>query len=470
MSSSSIKGFHLYLRPAFAWMAILGFISLSIVLIFAGAGALVNLFFPLGAFIVGLILYFRAPLLYTGFTWWLWFLTPLVRRLADWKSSYMEPSPILLAPFLVTLITVITLWKNLPKVNRQGGLAYVMSFSAVLYGILVGLIFRESIKLVIAGLEWLVPILFSFHLFVNWRNYPLYRRNIQRVFFWGVLVMGIYGIVQFVVAPEWDTLWLAKSGFLSGSEGRPEDAGPFTINVWSTMNSNRPFATVMMSGLILLLVREYKGKLGFLTTLVGYLSFLLARKRITWATWILGVLIHTSSLELHHQIRIIISLIAIALFIFTAINLDPFSEFIYSRFESLSNLEDDGSANARLDWFNTQINAALTSFFGHGIGGSSNDSGILSTLFDLGWLGTIFYLSGILMLLLHLFQGQGAKIRSDPFMSAARSIAVAIFTQIPFGQSHIGSQGMVLWGFIAMGIAAKKYSYHYQNTNKLDST
>jgi hypothetical protein len=463
-SSSSFKSFSLLAQQSrLAWQAIWGFILISTLLILAGAAKLLLLFFLLGSFCIGVFLYFRTPLLYVGFTWWLWFLTPLVRRLSDWRSgSYLEPHPLLLAPYLVTLITLVTLWKHLPKVYRQREFPFIMSFVGIAYGLMVGLIFRSPRSLLIVGLDWIVPVLFGFHLFVNWRNYPSYRRNIQQVFLWGVLIMGVYGVTQFCFSPPWDTYWLAKSGFESGSVGLAENAKAFSINVWSTMTSNRPFGTVMMAGLILLLVNERKGSLALPATLVGYLAFLLARKRTAWMSWLISLLTLLTSLKPRIQKRIIISLTISIILLIPLSQMPPFSEFISSRFDTFSNLEEDNSANARLGKFQETSNDALVSFLGQGIGGKALDNGILSSLFDLGWFGSIFYFGGMSLLFLKVFQK--TQIVLDPFINASRAISFSVLMQIPLGRSHIEAQGLILWSFLSIAIAGIKY-YHHKNDN-----
>ena len=125
--ASSKRGFQLSLQPATAWTAILVLSIFTALLIIAGGGKILNLVFPAGSLVVGIFLYFRAPLLYMGFSWWLWFLTPLVRRLADYRSGFNDPSPILLAPYLVSLITIITFWQYLPKIHQLGGLPFLLS-------------------------------------------------------------------------------------------------------------------------------------------------------------------------------------------------------------------------------------------------------------------------------------------------------------------------------------------------------
>jgi hypothetical protein len=455
-SRFSQKGFPLGLQPALPWTAILGFCLMSAFLILVGGGKILNLVFPAGALAVGVLLYVRAPLLYVGFIWWMWFLTPLIRRLADWKTGFTDPSPILLAPYLVTLVTLVTLWKTLPKTFRQGGFPFVLSLVGVFYGFCVGLIYRSPIQVGIACLDWLTPILFGFHLFVNWQNYPQYRQNIQRVFFFGVLVMGVYGIFQFLVAPDWDRYWLIQSGFSSG--GKPE---PLKMNVWSTMASNRPFGTVMMAGLLSLLVYKQKGGLAIPATVAGYISFLLARKRTTWVSWFIGLFILLGTLKANIQMRILTALTGIFLCVLTLVNMEPFSTFIMDRFETFSDLENDPSAEARSQTFDQTINLAMNSYLGEGIGGGSLDNGILLTLLNLGWLGSLFYVSGIFLLLFTFFQGDASRL--DSFLGASRAISIATLVQIPLGNSHLEVQGMILWGFLCLGIASKKYFLFQSN-------
>jgi hypothetical protein len=438
------------LQPAHGWIAILGFILISTLCILAGLGNIFNLLFPVGALGVGVFLYFRYPILYLGFTWWLWFLTPFIRRISDYRSSFTDPSPILLAPFLVTFVSSITLWRNLSKLYQQGGFPYIISLLAVLYGFLIGLINRSPVRVGIALLDWVCPILFGIHIFINWKHYPIYRNTIHRIFLWGLIVMGIYGIVQFLIAPEWDIYWVIKSEF--SSAGPLE---PLGLNVWSTMASNRPFATVMAAGLLLLLVNPKKGNLAIPASGVGYLSFLLAKKRTTWMSWFLGLLLLTKSLKGNIQIRIIVTILVTLVCVVPLVTLEPFSDVISSRFNTLTELDEDGSAEARQETYSELIDDALNSYLGSGIGGLSHDSGILSMLLNLGWFGTIFYLSGILLLLYST--SQDSKARSDPFISASRAIAVSTFMQIPLGLPHVEVQGMILWGFASINIAARRY-------------
>ena len=454
--SSSTNKIRLTLQPASAWMAILGFIVFSALCILGGAGGILNLAFPVAAFAVGVFLYFRYPIHYIGFSWWMWFITPLVRRLVDYRSGFNDPSPILLAPYLVILVAIFSLWQHLPKTYYQGGLPFILSFVGVLYGYLIGLIKSSPIPATIALLEWLIPLLFGFHLFVNWRNYPQYRQNIERVFVWGVITMGTYGIIQYLVAPEWDRFWLKNTGMIS--VGSPE---PLGIRVWSTMHSPGVFGIVIAAGLLLLINQQ--GALRLPASMVGYLAFLLSLVRAAWVMWLIGLFAHISSLKSKHQIRLIIVFTMMAIMLVPLVSIESFSEIITSRISTFSSIQNDGSATGRLVAYSIFFNNPLLTLVGYGIGNVPGllawDSGVLIILFALGWLGSILYLGGILLIFFRLLQD--SKVSLDPFFSIARAISFGSFLTLIFGSQHLGAPGVILWGFLGLGMAASKY-YHHQ--------
>ena len=455
MIHSPQKRFLGILQPAPAWTAILGFVFCSVILILVGAGKILNLVFPAGAFVVGVFLYFRAPILYLGFTWWLCFLSPLVRRLADYRSGFTDPSPILLAPFLVFLVTLVTLYQHLPKAHRQGGLPFILCFTSIFFGICLGFVRASPIGVAIGGLKWLTPVLLSFHLFVNWREYPSYRQNIQRIFFWGVLVMGVYGIFQYLVAPEWDQFWLNSTEMVTA--GTAESLG---IRVWSTMNGYYTFAVFMMAGLLMLI--NQTGVLSISASAVGYLAFLLAKSRTAWLGWFGALLIVFSSIKSKHQIRLIIILMVITMLVVSLISIESFSENITSRVETLSSLEDDKSGQARLRAYDIFFRDPMMAVIGIGIGNNKEsvvwDSGILAIFSSLGWFGGSLYLSGMLKLIFDLWRF--SRRSTDQFTNIASGVSMSILFMTPLALSHADVHGICLWGFLGVGLAGRKY---YQN-------
>lgn len=453
------KSFHISLQPAQAWIAILGLALFTALCILAHAGAILRLIFPAASFIVGVFLYRRYPILYIGFTWWIWFITPWIRRLVDIQSGWVDPSPILLAPPLVTLITFASFLRYFPQSYYQGGLPFILSFLGVGYAFFIGLIQAPLISAVLACLNWLTPIAFGFHLFINWRNYPQLSQNIQRTFLWGVLVTGSYGIWQYLVAPEWDKFWIVNTGAVAF--GTPE---PLGIRVFSTMNSPQPFAVVMMAGLLLLF--DGKGSLRFASAGVGYLSLLLSSARAVWLGWLVAVFILTSSLKAKLQMRLILTLLVIVILVVPLANIEPFSSVIAPRIQSLTNADDDISYNERTDRYATYLGLALSQIIGSGLGGNAAlgpniDSGILDTFYSFGWMGAIPYLGGLILLIFSLLQYP--EVRFDSFMSAARAISIGVFAQIGLNGVTAGLFGVVLWGFLGIATGAHKYYSEQKN-------
>ena len=82
-------------------------------------------------------------------------------------------------------------------------------------------------------------------------------------------------------------------------------------------------------------------------------------------------------------------------------------------------------------------------------------------LFSLGWLGNLLYVGGLLIALGSLLRG--GHYRIDSFACAARAIAFATFAQFIFGSVMLSVSGMILWGFLAMALAAR--AYHSQGAD-----
>lgn len=452
------KNFQLRLQLSHAWIVIIVSILLTLLLILLGAGSILNLAFPVGSCVVGIFLYFHCPIFYVGFTWWIWFLTPLVRRLSDYQSGFHVLSPILLAPLLVTLVSAKTLQRRISKSVISDILPFLLSIAGIIYAFLVGLIYRQPQTVTIAFLEYLCPILFGIHLYVNWRDYPRYRQNLQQVFIWGVVIMGVYGVIQYLVAPPWDGFWMERADMVS--IGKPV---PLGIRVWSTLNSPRPFGIIMQIGLLFLLTTSKSIRIP--ATISGYLSLLLSLSRAAWGSHIVSLMVLSFSLKSKFQIRLLITIVCILLGLLPLLTIEPFASRIGERLSTLSSLDSDGSAEARRNTYDTVLNQALTSIFGQGLGGKSYDSGILSTLFDMGWFGIAFYVSGVLLLVLIILKSPWCAI--DHTLAAGRAVIIGFIALLPLGEFFSGIQGFTFWAFLGISMASIKY--HRNKVRQLQS-
>jgi hypothetical protein len=457
--NSLTKNFPVTIYPTPAWTAILGLIILILIPLLAKVGIIALLVYYLGSFVVGIFLYQRYPILYVGFTWWLWFVGPFVKRLIDYQSGQVMPGAWDLIPALVTSISFATLVRHLVRVNKQGGFPFILGIAAVFYGFLIEIIQQPiTLNKITVLLVWLSPILFGFHLFVNWRDYPIYRQNLQRVFLWGVLLLGIYGIWQFFVQPPWDKFWIELDG----------QCLCFQDRLWSTTYTPFTFGIFMSGGLLLLLINQSVLKIP--AAVVGYLSFLLTLSRSAWLSWVFGLLLLFPSLKVRLQQRLIITIMVMVFLCIPLITIEPFSEVIGSRLTTFSNLESDASYLGRVDNYQNNIDYALFEFIGKGLSAtietnefySAEDAGILYIILALGWFGAIPFLAGIALLFFKLFYI--SKNNSDPFFISVRSIAFSIFLLALIGLPGVvaGDGMMLVWGFLGIALAAHKY-YLQQN-------
>ncbi|NEU71175.1 O-antigen ligase domain-containing protein [Hassallia byssoidea VB512170] len=451
-------------RSLQGWIVIFGFLLICLAC-YVGPTASLRLIYPIAAFVTAIFLYLRHPILYLGFTWWMWFLSALFTRLVDLQVGWDFTRQMLVAPYLVVFVSIATLFRYLPSAYRQGGLPFILAFAGVFYGFLIGLVHNQPVPVARSLLDWLTPLLFGFHLFINWRDYPSYRQNIQRTFLWCVLILGVYGIYQFVVAPEWDRYWLVKS-LQTSSSGNPE---PFGMRVWSTMHSIGPFGATMQAGLLLLFTRS--GPLIFPASAAGYLSFLLAQTRTNWGGWLFGMIMIMGSVKARIQMRLITIILVMIVCVAPLLTIEPISSVVSKRVETFVNLQEDGSFRDRSSSYDRNLSVALSNTLGNGFGNTWKvnektgqievfviDSGILDMFFTLGWFGAIPYLGGLILIIYQVFKY--TESRFDSFLSAARAIGFTAFAQLIIGSGMLSIAGMILWGFLAMAMAAHKYYQH----------
>jgi hypothetical protein len=436
-----------------AWIAISAFIFMTLVGTF-GAAKFMNYLYPASSLILLLFLYHRHPIFFHSFCWWLVFLSPLVRRLVDYKSSFTNPSPILIAPSLLVVIILPSFLKQFPSFKLRDAVPYGMAAFGICYGFIMGYLYHIPIqKLLLGTLGWLSPIFYGFYVFINWRCYPEYQKNLEKTMRWGILLMSIYGIFQYLHLPEWDRSWLINSELnVAGNAATGE------IRVWSTMNSGEPFAAVLAAGLIMIL--GGKGFWPLSASIAGYITFLLALVRSAWLGWLGGILCLFLISKPRFQGRLIFSALTLATLITPLVAGGVFGDSITTRLSTFSNLENDNSVNDRQHAY-AGIDAALTNFLGGGIQDLRMDSSIFSLLGELGWVGGIPYILGLGGLVYVCWLG-ASKLNASNESKLMLAAAVTCLVRIPVNGTFTGIGGMLLWGSLSFCLAGSKYLQHQQ--------
>src|SRR6516225_8806820 len=123
-----------WMPPALLWL-------ITAMLIVAHQGTVLTLAFPVLSIAVGFWLYFKSPAQYVGYLWWLWFLSPEVRRLACWsKGSFTPTSLIQVAPLAVTMISGLSLIRFYPVLAQRRGLPVLLVLAGLGYAFMVGVV------------------------------------------------------------------------------------------------------------------------------------------------------------------------------------------------------------------------------------------------------------------------------------------------------------------------------------------
>jgi hypothetical protein len=289
--------------------------------------------------------------------------------------------------------------------------------------------------------SWLPPLLTGFYILNRQPLSEQHVRIVETALTWGVLAMGIYGVIQYFVLPGWDAFWMQNARMSSIGKAQPEQ-----VRIFSTLDSPGPFAVSMGASLIVLFAR--RGLIPIVAAVPGYVSFMLASVRGAWIGWAiaLGSIITVTKGRL--RMRLVGMALVVGLVAVPAIMTGSIGDRVSSRMETFENLEKDGSVQARLQTYRTVSVRILENPIGWGLGSQTYDSGVLTLFWQLGWPGGLLYLFGLSLLFRNLLHG------SSLFDKVVLGIAVSYGVQFFAGGQLLGEvTGVLFWSLTSLSIA-----------------
>lgn len=453
-------------RIAAGWL-IAGFALFIALLILGGRSHLVRLLYPAGAVALGVIMYWRGPGDYIQFAWWLWHVSPGIRRIVDWKlGAYDAQNPMSLTPFLVSGIAIFGVLRRMPEMRRRQFIPWAVAALAILYGYFLGFLRVGPMPATHSLITWLVPLIFGLYCALSWRKFPEVEVGMRKAFLWGSLVLAVYGIFQFLFPPEWDRFWMVSSGMYS--VGR---AFPYEVRVFSLVNGPLPFATILVAGLFLALAGRGISRVVSLS--LGSIALLLSLVRSAWIAGGLGLFVYLAALPR----KLMRPMLAATILTVTAVAMVPFVvpeyiagpsiRIVQDRLLTFTDLSHDVSYKDRASFLESITNSVLDAPMGHGLGStgvSSSlvagggdairdfDNGIFAVLYSLGWIaGTAFLLSVAAIVIMSLPRKERVW---DSTVKAGRAVAVASL-MLAFGANVFeGVSAAVLWSFAGLVLSA----------------
>ena len=427
---------------------------------------LINYMLPVFLVGIGAWLYATHPPYFIGFLLWSYLVSPFLRRVLDFAvGEFSTRSTMSVAPVIIGGLLGLTLLRFSGHLRKEDVRPFVYIAVGILYGFMVGVVKVGAFSAVWDLFNYLFPLFVGIQFTIFWQDYPRYVRVFRSVLIWMVPILGVYAAYQYFFAPPWDMFWLEESGMTS-SMGKPVAT---EFRVFSTLNATGPFAIIMMAGLLALF--DARGLMARLSALPGYGSFLLTLVRAAWGGWVVALCIIVYRFQSRLRRRLVIVLIVGAIFVTPALYVGPIADSVNARMETISSLEDDGSASARIALFQTASKTVAGDPIGQGLGALGTaaklstgstvnfDSGILAIPVTLGWPGTILFLMGVVSLL-RITIPLTLK-DTDQFAIILNAIACAFLAMMIFANQVTSVKGVIVWGCLGLAVASRRYYTHY---------
>jgi hypothetical protein len=442
---------------------VIGMFVFATALMLAGLGGrAANIAYPVAAVLTGAVLLRRSPPMYSSFCLWMWFLSPFVRRVFDYRHGWNSTNPVLLAPPVVAALSIFTLMHHAKELRGRMFAPYLLVLGALGYGYSVGIINAGFIPATYALLTWIAPLMFGVHLALSWRHYVALSATVRKTFAYALPLLAFYGIYQFVRIPVWDAQWMINSDLKS--IGSPL---PFLVRVFGTLNTPGPYAAFLLAGMLMMLTG--KGFIRFPGIAVALIALLLTRTRAVWIAFLIGLIIQQLSQPVIRLPRRLLTLAIVSILAAPLTQIPTFRSTILNRMSTLKSISSDNSFVKRVQFSQDAAEGIVETAAGNGLGMTggaikltngrvgvrSLDNGFLELFYLYGWPGGTMFLMGIVALLYQSFRF--AEARRDPFAGAVRASGIALVAILPIGDVFSGSTGAMLWAMMGLSIAAHAY-------------
>jgi hypothetical protein len=451
--------------PRSRW-AIVSLLVVTVVLLLSPASTLLLYGFPVMVFLLATYLYRRDLVRYVGLVCWLWFLTPLLRRVLDYRVGWIPSTAVLLAPLLALCAPWVWLIAGWRKVIQRDAAPLFCILAACLYGAFLGLV-NFPARLVLQDLLfWLAPLVFALTLLRHRERAPELFQAFEKAFLYGTLFVSVYGLLQFFFLPPWDVMWMEQLSDVLTSIG---NAKPFEVRVFSTMNSPQALASFLAVGLLISMNSRHR--IRFVCIPLGLLCLMLSLARSGWVAMAAGGTYLLFSMPQRQRFRLVISFLLSFVVLAGALQNPDLQQVISQRFESLSDVRNDGSFVDRIDGYRAlfaglnnnplglgmgvmpAVAADTTGTVGFVHGGHAlnpADSTVAMVLTTMGFAGGLVLLCSFLPLGWRLFNGATANISST---RTIRAVLVALTAEAILDTVVTGPIGFLTWASVGFCIA-----------------
>lgn len=410
--------------------------------------------------IFGALLAFGRPRDYLSFLAFLFFFTPLARRIVDYHAGYVDPNVVLVGPFLAVLASA-----PIAMAYVLAGRPFAVHLSALMvavwWGAFVGLMEGQTLGVAYDVLKWLTPVLLLGFILARPPS-PENRSRLLRDISVYAGLAGAYALVQYTLLPPWDKFWMESNPLGNGPIGILGVAEPFKLRVFGSMNSPHSLSTSLAMVALLTLARPGLGYTVSMLLSLGGILVSLQRSVVVLMVPLFGLALLNGPPRARARIVAVLGLGAIALSLAFATSGDLLFR-ISERFLEHNNLSPDASMAVRLRQYSDAIVWLAEAPWGRGFGWRSLadgpvfvlDSGVLDALMTLGVAVGIVYLAAFLGLVATACIP--AVLRGGVALPAALAVMFNS-AQLLFGFPLIGEHGF--FTFLALGLTLTAAGVH----------
>jgi O-Antigen ligase len=441
----------------------------------AASGLVAKLFYLAGCLVLGIWSSRKNHWDYLLLTLWIAALTPFARRLVDLAAGWDATNVMLVAPFLVAAPMIPAVLHRLRTLNTVGVLFPGVVALCIFYGFVVTLLRGSLVPAVVGLADWGIPLLYYFFIIAHRQSVAALVERLPAFVTANMLLLGAYGIWQFVDPPIWDRYWMKSADI--GAFGLAE---PFAVRVFSTLNSAGPYSCWIM--VLIVLSFGFTSRIMPVARLAGILSLVFTTVRTSWGGLGLAVaiiILSSGRMTLKYAIGVIFAGVAAAAVV---MSVPQINEVITSRIATFNDLEQDGSLLQREDISSKMLSLIAETPLGLGIGGLGRgtieatngtvpftgpiDNGILETMGALGWfVGAVYFVA----LIGSVVQFGGADPKFARQQRVTRAASIACLAALPITNIATGVTGTIMWTMVAL-TAAMRVASSESSTQATDET
>jgi hypothetical protein len=165
-----------------------------------------------------LILGFTSSVYQVPYILSVWAIEPELRRLIDWSyGQYHSITVMTLLPILATMTLLLPIVRRRRSINKGLRPGIYLYCAALAYGLMIGWI-HNGFAAAYEFVTYVVPLLLVFYMYQ--RPFTDAQRSMIFRSFSGIAILiAIYGWIQYLTAPAWDTFWRLFNSEFTGPSG-----------------------------------------------------------------------------------------------------------------------------------------------------------------------------------------------------------------------------------------------------------